>query len=269
MARTVLLQARFEQVTARWRFMVALLAIPLVALPFASRHFSFSRVMDISRISLGWCFNNLHRVPALHLVFKLVPVVLVVGIFATRGRFGRAFSAYAGFSYVMFALVQNVAVTPMYGLSVMTSNVVLFMLVAASWLWDCKVGKNDFSTPTRSLWRYWVVPPALLAFWSPVSERAGAFGAWEFSATTFFTSEAGMAFCLMTPLYLAVLSIFYPRVNLVTMRVTSAVGLFLGLVNMVTVFGLKASPVAVGICHIPLVLVPAFTLYQSLHKTAA
>lgn len=59
---------------------------------------------------------------------------------------------------------------------------------------------------------------------------------WWFSVA--FILLQGLAFCLMTPVYLALLILFYPGVNIVTLRITGLVGLMLGLYNMAFIFGM-------------------------------
>jgi len=50
------------------------------------------------------------------------------------------------------------------------------------------------------------------------------------------TSGGGLAFCMMTPVYLAVLLFFYPEVNMPLMRVTALTGLIIALYNILVNF---------------------------------
>jgi hypothetical protein len=54
----------------------------------------------------------------------------------------------------------------------------------------------------------------------------------DFNPVYLLTSGAGLAFCMMTPVYLAILTVYHPRVNLPVLRVTSLVGVIIGLGNM-------------------------------------
>jgi hypothetical protein len=77
-------------------------------------------------------------------------------------------------------------------------------------------------------------------------------------------NDAGLTFCMMTPVVLAVLTLFHPTVNPAVLRVSSFVGMLLGAVNMIVWFGLESWGWWMGVLHIPLVVISiyAFVLSQ-------
>lgn len=93
-----------------------------------------------------------------------------------------------------------------------------------------KVEATDYTFRRQPSWRYWVVPLAVLAFWSPDKP-------WDFNPIYFLTSDAPLAFCLMTPVYLSILYLIHPRVNLPALRVTSFIGAMIGVFNIVYSIG--------------------------------
>jgi hypothetical protein len=105
----------------------------------------------------------------LYPVFKIVPIVLVISIIFLGNRATRWFDVYVGISYVLFAFLGSIAVTEEHGLAIITGNFVAFLVIAAFWFWDVFAQKNDFSSQKQPLWKYWVVPLAFLAFWTPMS----------------------------------------------------------------------------------------------------
>ena len=89
----------------------------------------------------------------------------------------------------------------------------------------------------------------------------------DFNPLGLFTNVAGVTFCMMTPVYVGLLTIYYPRVNITTLRVTSLVGLIIGLYNMNLNFII--SPGILwwnGILHIPLLSISLYGLILSLKK---
>ena len=191
-------------------------------------------------------------------------LVLIILIIVFRNRFRRLFSIYVAFSYILFALVQNIAVTEKYGLSICTINLIMFLAVAGFWIWEAIVLQNDFSPAKIPIWRYWIVPLALLAFWAPSNPRTGV---PDFNPAYLFTNGAGIAFCMMTPVYIGLLTFYYPRVNIVTLRVTSLVGLIIGLYNVGTNFIISPGTLWWnGVLHIPLLIISIYGLVLSLKK---
>jgi Na+(H+)/acetate symporter ActP len=138
----------------------------------------------------------------------------------------------------------------------------MFLIVAGFWAWEAVVLKNDYTFRKLPIWRYWVVPLAVLAFWYPSSK-----GRPDFNPVNLITSGSGLAFCLMTPVYLTLLSLYWPRVNMPAMRVTSLVGLIIGLYNMYVNFGINPGRLWWnGVLHIPLLSISVYGLILSLKK---
>lgn len=202
--------------------------------------------------------------PGIFPVFKIIPIVLIVLIAIFRNRVGRLFNIYVAFSYMLFAIGQNIAATEKYGVSICTVNLIMFPLVAGFWAWEAIVLQNDFSPAKIPVWRYWVVPLALLAFLAPGKPRAGM---TDFSPVYLFTNGAGMAFCMMTPVYIGLLTLYWPKVNIATLRVTSLVGLIIGLYNMHINFIISpGTQWWNGVLHTPLLSISLYGLILSLKK---
>ena len=70
--------------------------------------------------------------------------------------------------------------------------------------------------------------------------------------------------CLMTPVYIAFLSLYHPRLNIATLRVTSTVGLILGFYNVLFTFGMAFRTAWWGgVIHLPLVFLSIYGLILS------
>jgi Na+/proline symporter len=81
----------------------------------------------------------------------------------------------------------------------------------------------------------------------------------------FFAS--GRAFCMMTPVYVRLLTLYWPKVNIATLRVTSLVGLIIGLYNMFANFAVNPSKRWWnGVLHIPLLVISLYGLILSLKR---
>ena len=136
--------------------------------------------------------------------------------------------------------------------------------ITGFWVWEAIVLQNDLSPTKIPIWRYWVIPLALLAFWYPVDPRTLM---PDCNPVHLFTDGAGIALCTMTPVYVGLLTIYYPRVNIATFRVTSLVGLIIGLYNMNLNFIISPGILwCNGILHIPLLGISAYGLILSLKK---
>jgi hypothetical protein len=63
---------------------------------------------------------------------------------------------------------------------------------------------------------------------------------------------------MMTPVVLAVLTLFHPAVNPAVLRVTSFEGMLLGAVNMIVWFIVEPWGWWMGVLHIPLVVISVY-----------
>ena len=94
-----------------------------------------------------------------------VPLVSLIWL---RDRWIRVFAAYAGASYVLFAVVQNTADVPGLGRGIVTNNVAMFLCVALAWFLEAASGKTKLQAMSFKLSRSWVIVPAALAAWYPI-----------------------------------------------------------------------------------------------------
>jgi len=80
----------------------------------------------------------------------------------------------------------------------------------------------------------------------------------DFSPARLLTNESGLTYCMMTPVILAVMTLYHPTVNPAVLRVTSFVGMLFGAVNMLVWFVVMPSAWWMGVLHIPLLMISIY-----------
>jgi hypothetical protein len=241
---------------SKWWFYPLLMSLFFVR-AYASRPYEVTEVMELIIATLS---NPLiFRFPALMPVAKLIPVVLIAGLMIYGNRVRRLFNGYVALLYTLLALFQTTAVTESFGLVVITGNLILILLVALLWWWEVAAEKNDYEPVERPLWRWWVVPVALFAFLMPVNKATMP----DFNILGMLTNEAGLTYCMMTPVILGVCTLYYPRLNRSVFRISSVVGLIFGVVNMLTWFIIAPGGWWMGVLHLPLVLISFYAFLLS------
>lgn len=255
------IQTKLELITRKWWFFLIFILIQFIP-PYASKGFEVAETGKFIGEVLS--HSLVYNFPTFYSIFKILPLVLVICIILLRDRIARIFNLYVAITYLLFAFLQNIAFTEKYGLAIITINMVMFLLVALFWLWEALVQKNDFTSPTKLSKKYWIIPLVFLAFWYPINpETMGP----DFNILYLLTNEAGLTFCMMTPVYISLLILYYPRINLVTLRVTSLVGAIIGFYNILTNFILFPSLLWWnGILHLPLISISIYGLIISLRK---
>lgn len=256
------IQGKLELITAKWWFLVIFVLIGSITPPIVTKGFDLSESGEIMPYILGHALIT-HCSP-LYPVFKIIPIILVFALILFGNRVSRIFSIYGGINYLLSAFLQGIAITDKYGFGVVTGNFILMMLVAMSWFWEASINKNDLTPRKLPIIRYWVVPLAFLALWYPANPET-----WkpDFNLAYLFTNEAGLAFCTMTPVYLGILTLYYPNVNIVTLRVTSLLGIIIGFWNMVVNFLMEPDILWWnGVLHLPLVLISIYAFILSFRR---
>jgi hypothetical protein len=226
--------------------------------PYTSKGYALSEVLQLNVFILTRPIK--YELLELYPIFNVLALLMLFSSLTVGKYITPLFSWYASLSYILFAIVQNVSITDEYGVAICLSNIALFLMVSASWFYELKSRENDFSVRAQSTWRWLVLLPALLAIWQPVDPLTMG---PDFNPLYLLNSGSGLTFCMMTTVYLALLIYFYPRVNLITLRITSMIGLLLGLGNLWLEWIYLPQLWWVGILHMPLVLMSGCGLWLS------
>jgi hypothetical protein len=201
----------------------------------------------------------------LYPIFKILPIIVILLIAYSQNKAVRIFNIYVTLSYIVFAFVQSISLTGQYGLAILSVNLIMFLTISAFWLWETIVQQNNFASPNWSKCNYCVVFLATWAFLSPINMYTGK---PDFNPTHLLMNFSGITFCMMTPVYLAILILYFPSVNIVTLRITSLVGVIIGFYNMGSNFLIDPSNRWFnGIMHIPLLCISTYGLIISLRTT--
>jgi hypothetical protein len=245
-------QGKLDAWTKRWWLYLILLVLFFIP-SFASRNFDPRDSMDL----IGQVLSNplIYAYPVLMPVAKAIPLLLIAGLLLFGNRVRRAFNIYIALLYIALAIFQTTGNTDDYGFVVLTGNLVLLLVVGILWVWEAIVQRNDFTPRKIQLWRWWVVPVAAVAFLAPVNASTMT---PDFNAVRMLTNEAGLTACMMTPVVLAVLTLYHPTVNNAVLRVSSFLGMLLGAINMIVWFGVERWGWWMGVMHIPLLLISIY-----------
>lgn len=196
--------------------------------------------------------------PIIFPVIKLLMLIMVFRIFIGNVRTNRTFAFFIFVLLLAVSLFQNSAFTDNYGFVFLTGNIILQMTVAFSWLWEAVSVKNVYPK-LKDIGIKWILTPlVLLAFWFPMNNAVKP----DFSIATLFANEAMLTYCMITPILLFILIIAYPRVNIVTFRISRFVGLLFGCMNMITWFILDRGYWWLGILHLPLFLLAVLAMFM-------
>jgi len=255
-------QVKLESITRKWWFFLIFILMQLIPV-YTSKGVSISEVGEVIGEILS--HSLLYSFPAFFPIFKIIPLILIICILLFKNKINSVFSIYVGIAYLLFAFLQNIAFTEKYGLGIITINLLMILVVALSWFWEALIRKNDFSSPEKSKKKYWLIPLAFLAFWYPLNPINFS---PEFNILYLLANEAGLTFCMMTPVYITILILYFPKINLVTLRVTSLVGTMIGLYNILTNFILFPGLLWWnGILHMPLILISVYGLLISFKRS--
>lgn len=206
--------------------------------------------------------------PFLFPISKLILIVLLVGPIIWKNKFKIPFVILLCFQLSVIMAFQNISTDTQFGYTILTGNILMQLVVLLSWVYELKVKRIDFSEVRLNWWKALIIALSLLSFWMPSRN-----GQMYFSGRDIMLNEAGLTYCMVTPFILAILLLYYPSINKVTLRITSFVGLYFGIMNMLTWFVIDPEYWWMGILHLPLLIISfiglllSWSLKLKLHTT--
>jgi hypothetical protein len=229
-------------------FFVAISFLPL----YAQEPYSSQEIQDvIVSVLIVAAQPYEHLAPLFH-VATLVILALIV-LFGER--MGRILAAYMGLNYLVLAFIPTMGSTEQYGFVIHTGALLASLILGITWIVVAIRGDLEPSFKGVPPVRYLFLPLALLAFWTPVNAELQP----NFDPLLLLTSpDYGLYFCMTTPVFLFLLILFYPKVNILAYKITAFNGLIYGLVNMMHFFHPERR--WMGVLHLPLLLISSYAL---------
>ncbi len=192
----------------------------------------------------------------LRIVLHILTLVLVFLLVFFGDRLGRLVAVYFGCLFFFFAITQNIAVLPTYGLTILLGNLVLLATLGGFWVWEAYHPQNEYSFKRLPWWRYWPLPFVFLAYWFPYGHDLLP----DFNPLLFLTSDFGVTFCATAPLIIALLTWIYPRVDSRLYLVTCFVGALIGVFNILAPFTMPGYTLWMLFLHTPLIFISFYGL---------
>lgn len=246
------IQMTLDSLTKAWWFYLLLL-LPIFIRPYATEGYDVNQTMDVIMQALSKPL--IYSVPVLFPIAKAIPVILIIGVMVLGNKLRRAFNVYVALLFLAISIFQNSGQTEIYGLVVTTGNLILVLIVALMWVWEVFAERNDFEPRRIPVWRWWVVPMAAFALLAPVDSSTLS---PDFNPVRLLTSEAGLTNCMMIPVILAVLTLYFRTVSLTVLRIMSFAGIYFGIMNVVMWFFVFSYGWWMGLLHIPLLTISIY-----------
>lgn len=198
---------------------------------------------------------------ALGVLFHVVTIFFAGLVLINSKTSGRLMFAYMGVNFIVIALVQSFGITDMYGEVIHTGGFVSFSLLGILWIWAA-VKSDAKPLIIKFKWQHiLLIPFAVLAFWSPYQVQADVVLP-DFNPVLLLTSpDYGLTFCFTTPVFLFLLFVIFPKVNIPVYRITAFNGLLYAIFNLAHWF--NPATRWMGFLHLPLLVLSIAALIQS------
>jgi hypothetical protein len=185
-------------------------------------------------------------------IFILGKIILLSFFFGTiflKNKFSKIYSVLAVLLLLPVIVFQNMSNNTSHGFTVLIGNIIVQSIIVGLFAWEIKKHQNDFSKSTISPINIITIILAFLAFWMPAQN-----GSMYFHIKDIFFNEAGFTFCMIIPIIIASLLMYYKTVNLTLLTFISFIGIYYGLLNQITWFILNPVYWWMGILHLPLLI---------------
>lgn len=185
----------------------------------------------------------------LFVMAKLVLVMLFIGPLMLKNSYRRMYPASVSVLLCTIIVFQNTSSDTDYGMAVLVGNMLIQTAVLGYWIHEAIRPKNDFTQINVKWWNGVMLVLAVVAFWMPANDGMAAFHIKDI-----LFNEAGVTFCMVIPVLLSSIMLFGETINVQAVRITSFVGLYFGLLNMLTWFVLDTQYRWMGVMHLPLLV---------------
>ncbi len=201
---------------------------------------------------------------AFGILFHIVTIILVVWIMVDSRVSGRLLFTFMGVNFIIIALVQSFGATEMYGEVIHTGGLVGFTLLGILWIWAA-VKSNNEPLLTNIQWHDMIfLPFVVLSFWAPYKVKANVVLP-DFNPALLFTSpDYGLTFCFTAPVFLYLLFVLFPRINILVYRITAFNSLLYALFDIAHWFNPDTR--WMGVLHLPLLVISIAALIQSRNR---
>jgi hypothetical protein len=172
-----------------------------------------------------------------------------IGSIFFKNKFSKIYSIMAIILLFMVIIFQNMSNDTSYGFTILIGNIIAQMVIVILFLWEIKTSRNDFSEYKISPINIIAFTLGFLAFWMPSKD-----GIMHFNIKDIIFNEAGLTFCMIIPIIIASLLMYYKTINMTLLKMVSFIGIYYGLLNQMTWFVLNPVYWWMGILHFPLLI---------------
>ncbi len=248
------------KLTRKWWFYLIIVILNLAIPPIATNNFKIEDAGSIINTTLRYSLSITSWEP-FAIPFQIIFIAVILLLFISKVKYfiQKYFALFIGFTYLLYTIGQNIALTEKYGVSIITINIIMFLFVAYSWFVEFKEQKNKYTFGNWKIKYIWLVVLSIIAFWAPIDYSSAPMV--DLHLKYFITSGSALAFCLTTPLLLTIMTLNIPHINIFTYRITALIGFIIGIYNMM-LFG-HPELFWFAIMHIPLITVSFFSLINS------
>jgi len=252
-------QQKLDYLINKWWFYVILIVLSFIIPTYASKGYNYN---ETGKFMYDILSTVLSPYRFLQPVFHIATVIIIILVIVLKNKMTRIFNFYVALNYFLAVFLQNITLNPTYGFVILGSNMFMILLPAFFWLIEGVIKRNNFAEITKFIPRYWVVPLAILAFWFPIGSSLLP----SFDPILLLYSDFGLAVCLITPVFLALMSLYHPNYNVATVRMTSFTGIFFAIYNMINPFTNIGLYWWLLVLHIPLLSISLYCFILTLKR---
>jgi hypothetical protein len=165
---------------------------------------------------------------------------------------------YYSIILIITGLFQNMANTAEYGFVWLIGNTIVILLVSIFCGIDVLKKKSIIEKYELCKKRLWVLPFMALALLFPYGIGPNNAIIPQFGVNM-FTNEAGLTYCMITPIILGIFLLFPNKIDMQTHFITAFVGFIFGIFNIMNWFILQPVFWWMGILHMPLILLSLYS----------
>jgi hypothetical protein len=191
----------------------------------------------------------IYQISYLFPIAKVILILFFICPILWKNGFSKIYPIMAVILLLPVIIFQNMSKETNYGFTILIGNIITQMIIVVLFLWEIKTNKNGFFEYKISPINIITFILGFLAFWMPSKD-----GIMYFNVKNILFNEAGLTFCMIIPIIIASLLMYYKTINITLLKIISFIGIYYGLLNQITWFVLNPVYWWMGILHLPLLI---------------
>lgn len=201
----------------------------------------------------------IYELPTFYGVLKIFSIIVFMTFILNKDKNHSIFNHYVVMLLVITSLFQTSTGSSSPRFVFLINIFLLNFIVTLCWIFQSIFFQENKIKNEIGNNKYWIIVLALIAFCFPVNKSMSVI---SFNIKSFFVNQSMVTFSCIIPVILALTIIFAHRINMITILITSYIGVIIGAFNIIIWFFMNDNFI-MAVMNMPIFLISLYVFILS------